>query len=206
MRIGPHLEHEAALRAQGFARIAGVDEVGRGPLAGPVVAAAVVLDPDRIPPGLDDSKRLAPAAREAAARAIRDSAQWGLGQASVEEIEALNILGATFLAMRRALAALDPSPDHALIDGDRLPPGLAIPARAVVGGDGASLSIAAASILAKVWRDQLMVALAQQHPGYGWETNMGYGSKSHMAALQRLGPTPHHRRGFAPVRKMLCPD
>ncbi len=203
MRIAPGLAHEEALLARGFARIAGVDEVGRGPLAGPVVAAAVILDARRLPPGLDDSKRLSAAQRQRADGAIRESAAVGLGVASVEEIEALNILGATHLAMRRALAALDPAPDHVLIDGNQLPRDLPMPARGLVGGDQLSLSVAAASIVAKVWRDRLMVTLAQQHPGYGWETNMGYGSESHRAALQRLGPTPHHRRTFAPVHKLL---
>lgn len=203
MRIAPTFAHEDALRAQGRLRVAGVDEVGRGPLAGPVVAAAVVLDPARIPPGLDDSKRMTPRQRERADRAIRDSAQVGLGVATVEEIEELNILVATHLAMRRALTALHVPPDAALVDGRQLPRGLPMPVRGLVGGDRLSLSIAAASIVAKVWRDELMVTLAQQHPGYGWETNMGYGSKSHIAALQRLGPTPWHRRSFAPVHKLL---
>jgi ribonuclease HII len=168
-----------------------------------VVAAAVILDPARLPAGLDDSKRLTARQRERADRAIRESAEVGLGEASVEEIEALNILGATHLAMARALAALPSAPDIALIDGPLLPRGLAVPARALIRGDQRSLSIAAASILAKVWRDGIMVALAQQHPGYGWESNKGYGSESHIAALHRLGPTPHHRRGFAPIHKLL---
>ena len=203
MRITPDFAHEQALIARGVLRIAGVDEVGRGPLAGPVVAAAVILDPDRIPPGLHDSKSLSPRARERAARLIRESAQIGLGEASVEEIEAVNILRATHLAMERAVAALGARPDHALVDGVHLPPNLPCPASGLVRGDSRSLSIAAASIVAKVWRDGIMVALAQQHPGYGWETNMGYGSKSHIQALQAQGPTPHHRRTFAPVHKLL---
>ena len=203
MRIAPDFTHEEGLLARGALRVAGVDEVGRGPLAGPVVAAAVILDPARIPPGLFDSKGMTPRARERAALAIRESAQVGLGEASVEEIEEHNILRATHLAMIRALSALDVPPDQALIDGRQLPPNLPCPAQGLVRGDSRSLSIAAASIVAKVWRDGIMVALAQQHPGYGWETNMGYGSKSHMAALQALGPTPHHRRTFAPVHKLL---
>jgi ribonuclease HII len=206
MRIAPSFSHELALRAQGFLRIAGVDEVGRGPLAGPVVAAAVILDPASLPPDLDDSKRMTPRRREKAERAIRELAQVGIGSATVEEIEALNILGATHLAMRRALAALPAPADHALIDGNQLPKGLPMGATGLVGGDRLSLSIAAASVVAKVWRDELMVTLAQQHPGYGWEANKGYGSKSHREALQRLGPTPFHRRSFGTVRKMLCPD
>lgn len=203
MRITPSLSHEQGLRAQGFVRIAGVDEVGRGPLAGPVAAAAVILDPARLPPDLDDSKRMTARRRERAERAIRASAEVGLGLASVEEIEALNILGATHLAMRRAIEALPAPPDHVLVDGNQLPKGLPMPVRGLVGGDRLSLSIAAASVVAKVWRDQLMVTLAQQHPGYGWETNKGYGSESHIAALQRLGPSPIHRRSFAPLRNRL---
>ncbi|WP_210529275.1 ribonuclease HII [Rubellimicrobium arenae] len=203
MRITPDFSHEEALLARGHLRIAGVDEVGRGPLAGPLIAAAVILDPDRIPSGLYDSKVMTRRRREQAAEAIRASARVGLGEASVEEIEELNILRATHLAMIRALEALGGPIDHALVDGSQLPPNLTCPATGLVRGDARSLSIAAASIVAKVWRDGIMVALAQQHPGYGWETNMGYGSKSHMAALQSLGPTPYHRRTFAPVHKVL---
>jgi ribonuclease HII len=203
MRITPDFAHEQALISRGALRIAGVDEVGRGPLAGPVVAAAVILDPRRIPPGLHDSKSLSPRARERAALLIRESARVGIGAATVEEIEEINILRATHLAMERAVAALGTIPDHALVDGVHLPPNLPCPASGLVRGDSRSLSIAAASIVAKVWRDGIMVTLAQQHPGYGWETNMGYGSKSHMAALQAKGPTPHHRRTFAPVHKLL---
>lgn len=206
MRIGPDFSREAALLTAGARRVAGMDEVGRGPLAGPVVAAAVILDPLRLPPGVDDSKRLSPARRGLAGAAIRESAAVGLGLASVEEIDALNIREATFLAMARAVAALPVAPDHLLVDGNALPPNLPCPATAVVGGDRLSLSIAAASVVAKLWRDGLMDALAQQHPGYGWEANRGYGSESHIRALQRLGPTPHHRRSFAPIRYMLCPE
>lgn len=204
--MAPDFEREAALWARGLRRVAGVDEAGRGPLAGPVVAAAVILDPARLPEGIDDSKRLPAARRDRLAAAIRDSAAVGLGLAEAEEIDALGIAPATFLAMRRALLALPLGPDHALIDGPWLPPDLPCPATPVVGGDRLSLSVAAASIVAKSWRDRRMVALAQQHPGYGWETNRGYGSKSHIAALRRLGPTPFHRRSFAPLREMLCPE
>ncbi len=199
----PDLTLETAARAEGHARIAGVDEAGRGPLAGPVVAAAVVLDPARVPPGLDDSKRLSPAVRARLAAEIRAAAQTGLGLATVAEIDALNILNAAHLAMARALAALPHPPDLALIDGNRLPAGLSCPARAVVRGDARAASIAAASILAKVARDAIMVDLAQQHPGYGWERNKGYPAPAHLAALVRLGLTPHHRRSFAPVHKIL---
>jgi ribonuclease HII len=206
-RTRPDRSAEDELRAEGFRRIAGVDEVGRGPLAGPVCAAAVVLDLDRLPPevagALDDSKRLSAQARERLAPLIRESGAVGLGQASVEEVESLNIHAASQLAMARAVADLSPAPDVALVDGPWAPPGLLCPARPMTGGDRLSLSIAAASVVAKVWRDGIMRDLAQQHPGYGWERNAGYGSKSHIAALQTLGPTPHHRRTFAPIHKML---
>ncbi|MBY5933280.1 ribonuclease HII [Tateyamaria omphalii] len=184
-------------------RVAGVDEVGRGPLAGPVTAAAVVLDPDCIPDGLDDSKKLTARKREAVWDAILESADVSVAHATVSEIEELNILRASHLAMIRALDGLRNRPDHALIDGTMLPRGLTLPATPVVRGDAQSLSIAAASIVAKICRDRIMVDLAQQHPGYGWETNMGYPSKSHRLALENLGVTPHHRRTFKPVHKML---
>jgi ribonuclease HII len=186
-------------------RVAGVDEVGRGPLAGPVVAAAVVFPcgvPLALAPLLDDSKRLTAAQREAALAAIRASgaAEIAVAAASVTEIARLNILGASLLAMRRAVARLAPPPDIALVDGDRPPPGLPCPVRCVVGGDGLSLSIAAASIAAKVVRDRLMARLGQRYPGYGWAANAGYGTAAHRAALGRLGPTRHHRAGFGAVR------
>ena len=194
----PDFSREAALGG----RVAGVDEVGRGPLAGPVMAAAVVLDPVRIPDGLNDSKLLSAKKREALYPVILEIAEVSVGVASVAEIDEINILQATFLAMRRALAGLE-RVDHALIDGRMIPQGLPCPATGIVKGDSKSLSIAAASIVAKIRRDRLMVDLAQQHPGYGWETNMGYGSKSHISALQELGPTPHHRRSFKPLHNML---
>lgn len=200
MRVFPQPDPESE---RGL-RVAGLDEVGRGPLAGPVVAAAVVLPPGLPwPPGLvDDSKRMTHAARLRADALIRAVGAVGLGEASVAEVEALNPLGASLLAMARALAALPFVPDLALVDGGHLP-ALPCPARAIPGGDRLSLSIAAASVVAKVWRDALMVALAPQHPEYGWERNKGYGSQSHIRALQVHGPTPHHRRTFAPVHKML---
>ncbi len=184
--------------------VAGVDEVGRGPLAGPVTAAAVMLDPADIPVGLDDSKVLRPRARAKLWCKIVDVAVVSVAHASVAEIDELNILHASHLAMVRAVAGLAQAPDHALIDGNMIPTGLAIPATSIIKGDSRSVSIAAASIVAKVCRDRIMVDLAQQHPGYGWETNMGYGSKSHITALQNLGVTPHHRRSFKPIHKMLC--
>ncbi|WP_334191223.1 ribonuclease HII [Pararhodobacter sp.] len=202
LRALPDLSLETAL---GLPLVAGVDEVGRGPLAGPVTAAAVILDPARLPQGIDDSKRLTERARDRLAQEIRDSAlAFAVAHASVEEIDALNILEASHLAMRRALAALSPAAQHALIDGNRLPKGLTIPAQTVVKGDAISLSIAAASILAKVERDAIMRELALANPGYGWEKNMGYPSAQHRVALQQQGITPHHRRSFGPVRKMLC--
>ncbi len=191
------------MRARGHQRIAGVDEVGRGPLAGPVTAAAVILDPDAIPQGLNDSKKLSPTRRDRLETLILSQAEVGIAHASVSEIDALNILRASHLAMERAVAALNPQPDFLLIDGHLIPNGVPVPALAVVRGDGRSLSIAAASIVAKTARDRIMVDLAQQHPGYGWETNAGYPTKSHRLALQNLGVTPHHRRSFKPVHNIL---
>ncbi|WP_415404926.1 ribonuclease HII [Tateyamaria sp. SN3-11] len=195
----PDFSHELQIGG----RVAGVDEVGRGPLAGPVTAAAVILDPTRIPEGLDDSKKLSARKREALWEEIIATAEVSIAHASVHEIEVHNILRASHLAMLRAVQGLRAPPDHLLVDGTVLPPGLNIPATPLVGGDGRSFSIAAASIVAKICRDRIMVDLAQQHPGYGWETNMGYGSKKHMTALQNLGVTPHHRRSFKPVHNML---
>jgi ribonuclease HII len=193
-----------SFEADGPHPVCGIDEAGRGPWAGPVYAAAVILDPAAIPGGLDDSKRLTPERREELCEIIHLSAvAVGIGRASVEEISTINILQASFLAMRRAVAALARRPALALVDGHLLPPGLPCRGRAVIGGDGLALSIAAASIVAKVARDRTMVALSQQFPGYGWETNMGYGTKSHADALSRLGLTPHHRRSFEPIHKML---
>ncbi len=200
-RITPDFSFEAAALAQGAAFIVGVDEVGRGPLAGPVTAAAVRLDPAHIPPGLADSKTLTKARLARLNAAVLASAQVSIAHASVEEIDRLNILHASHLAMSRAVAGLPA--DHALIDGNRVPPGLSCGANAIVKGDARCLSIAAASIVAKVARDALMVDLAQQFPGYGWEANAGYPTAAHMAALRNLGVTPHHRRSFAPVHNLL---
>ncbi len=181
--------------------VAGIDEAGRGPWAGPVVAAAVILG-RRAPAGIDDSKRLSRPRREALFAALGECARIGVGVASVAEIDRLNVLAATLLAMRRAVGALDVAPAHALVDGNRLPD-LPCAATAVIGGDRRSLSIAAASIVAKVTRDRLMARLARRHPGFGWERNAGYGTPEHRAALARLGVTPHHRRSFAPVARLL---
>lgn len=194
---------EAALIRCGSQAIAGVDEVGRGPLAGPVTAAAVVLDPAHLPQGLADSKVLTATRRKVLAESIRTHARWAVAHASVAEIDTLNILQASHLAMRRALMALGLPLDAALIDGNRLPTDLPCPAQAVIKGDARCMSIAAASILAKVARDALMADLVLQCPGYGWERNAGYGSAQHLDALKRLGVTAHHRRSFAPVRRML---
>ena len=199
----PDFLFELAARANGASVIVGVDEAGRGPLAGPVTAAAVRLHPDRIPPGLNDSKQMTAARRNQLFALILDSADVGIGHASVEEIDQINILRASHLAMCRAIAALPAVPDHVLIDGNMIPQGLACRAEAIVGGDARCLSIAAASIIAKVTRDRIMVDLAQQHPGYGWERNAGYPTRDHVAALQNLGVTPAHRRSFKPVHNIL---
>lgn len=183
--------------------IAGVDEVGRGPLAGPVVAAAVILDPARPIEGLADSKKLSEARREALAEEIREKAlAWALGRCEPQEIDRLNILQASLLAMRRAVLALDPAPAHALIDGNRCPE-LPCTAEAIVKGDATEPAISAASILAKVVRDQEMVALDRAFPDYGFAGHKGYPTADHLAALQRVGPCAHHRQSFAPVRRLL---
>jgi len=183
--------------------VAGVDEVGRGPLAGPVVTAAVILDPGRPIIGLADSKALTAKRREALFDEIRANALcWALGRAEVEEIDELNILQATMLAMRRAVLALDPAPQHALIDGNRCPD-LPCSAEAIIKGDGTVAVISAASIIAKVSRDREMVALDAAYPGYGLAGHKGYPTKAHMAALVERGITPIHRKSFAPVRRLL---
>jgi ribonuclease HII len=199
---GPTYENERALIAEGRHFVAGVDEVGRGPLAGPVCVGAVILDPADLPEGLNDSKVLTAARREALAEAIYASAiAVALAFASVDEIDRFNIRGATLLAMRRAVAALSVKPHYALIDGRDTPPGLLCPARPIIGGDGLSLSIAAASIVAKVARDALMARLDAVHPGYGFARHAGYATREHAAALTRLGPCPLHRRSFKPIAR-----
>ncbi|MBV5284814.1 MAG: ribonuclease HII [Methyloversatilis discipulorum] len=181
-------------------KIAGVDEAGRGPLCGPVYAAAVILDPLRPIDGLNDSKKLSEKKREALAPLIRERAlAWAVGIATVEEIDRLNILHATMLAMRRAVEGLSVAPDQVLIDGNRVPPGLAVPARAIVGGDASEAAISAASILAKTGRDHEMMALAVLYPQYGIAKHKGYPTAEHLAALRMHGPSPIHRRSFAPV-------
>ncbi len=202
----PDLSIEKEAGAPAFL-VAGVDEAGRGPLAGPVVSAAVILParglPRRLAGSIDDSKALTARRREAMLPKILACCGVGVGTASVEEIDRINILQATFLSMRRALAALPDIPAVALIDGNQVPKGLSCPGRAIIRGDSRSLSIAAASIVAKVTRDRLMAELSETHPGYGWERNAGYGTREHLAALQDLGVSPHHRRSFAPVSQRL---
>lgn len=201
----PHLEFEILHGREAGLTIAGVDEVGRGPLAGPVMAAAVIL-PATLPPGLmaaiDDSKALSEKKREALAPLIEAHCRWALAEASVAEIDSLNILQASLLAMRRAVEGLGRDVDVALIDGNR-PPRLACKAVTVIKGDAQSLSIAAASILAKVARDRLMCALHESFPHYGWDSNAGYPAPLHLAALETHGVTPHHRRSFAPVKRII---
>ncbi len=184
--------------------IAGVDEVGRGPLAGPVVTAAVILDPARPIAGLADSKALSERKREQLAELIRERAlAWALGRAEVEEIDRLNILQATMLAMQRAVAALNPAPHHALVDGNRCPE-LPCSCEFVIKGDSKVEAISAASILAKVTRDREMVAMDALYPGYGLAGHKGYPSKAHVEALERLGVTPIHRRSFGPVSRLVA--
>jgi ribonuclease HII len=185
------------------ALVAGVDEAGRGPLAGPVVAAAVILRAEDCPQGLDDSKKLSAPRRATLEVEIKARALcWGVGIASVEEIDSLNILWATMLAMTRAVEALPQDCAHVLVDGNRCPQ-WRWPSTAIVEGDAKCLSIAAASIIAKETRDRMMIAAAADHPHYGWESNKGYGSAKHLAALRTHGPTPLHRRSFAPVAQLL---
>lgn len=193
----PDFEIENSCEKEGFSRICGVDEAGRGPLAGPVCAAAVILPQHCELPGLNDSKKLSPKKREALFLPIQQQAiAFAVAFATVEEIERLNILNATFLAMSRAVQALQTPADFALIDGNRLPPQLAIPCKAVVKGDSLSLSIAAASVLAKVSRDRLMPQLDAQYPGYGFAVHKGYGTAAHIAKIKELGPCPCHRLSF----------
>jgi ribonuclease HII len=206
MRTPPDFNLERQALTDGANRVAGVDEVGRGPLAGPVTAAAVRLDPDCIPEGLDDSKRLSAARRVDLADALLACADVSVVHVSVAEIDEHNILRASHIAMLRAVAGLAMPVDHLLIDGNALPRGLTMRAQAIVKGDAQSLSIAAASIVAKVARDALMAELARQFPGYGWERNAGYPTAAHKAALKTLGITPHHRRTFAPIHNILYPQ
>src|SRR5579871_3941121 len=201
----PHFIYESRLLKTMVGPVCGVDEAGRGPLAGPVVAAAVILNRKRMPKGLNDSKQLTESDREALFPQIMEMAvAVGVGEASVGEIDMVNIRQATHLAMARAVRALSVAANFALVDGNDAP---ALPCRCdtLVEGDAKSVSIAAASIIAKVTRDRMMRALHEQFPGYGWFTNKGYGTEEHLVALNRLGPCVHHRRSFAPVYQILRP-
>ncbi|MGN0821745.1 MAG: ribonuclease HII [Akkermansia sp.] len=203
---GPTMEAESAAYAAGYTCVCGIDEAGRGPLAGPVMAAAVVLPPEFSLPGLNDSKQLTARRREALYAALMDDdrVQKCVAEASVEEIDRLNILRATHLAMRRAAEGLSVTADFALIDGLAVP-GFPLPQRNIVRGDALCLSIAAASILAKVTRDRRMQELDALFPHYGFARNAGYGTKEHLLAIQNYGITPHHRRSFGPVAQMSLP-
>jgi len=199
----PSYAFETKILAQRTGPVAGVDEAGRGPLAGPVVAAAVIFERKHIPKGLNDSKQMTAEARENAYVVIMERAVCvGIGDASVDEIDLINIRQATHLAMARAIRALAIQPAFALVDGNDAP-ALPCPCDTIVGGDARSVSIAAASIIAKVTRDRMMQALHEEHPGYGWFRNKGYGTDEHLTALMRLGPCLHHRRSFAPVHNIL---
>jgi ribonuclease HII len=198
----PTFARERAAMRRGIFTVAGCDEAGRGPLAGPVVAAAVILDPDRVPRGLDDSKRLTPERREVLYARICATAQVAVAFAPPARIDCHNIRQASLWALARAVAALPTRPGLVFVDGcDRI--ATACECRAVIGGDGLVASIAAASIVAKVTRDRLMAQLGLAHPGYGFERHMGYSVPEHIEALGRLGPTIHHRRSFAPVALVL---
>jgi len=203
---GPDWSAEQAMICDHPGYVCGVDEVGRGPLAGPVVAAAVILDPSRIPKGLDDSKKLSEKKRKALYELIMaEAVAVSIAEASVAEIDEINILQASLLAMRRAVEGLETKPAAALVDGNK-DPGLALPTRTLIKGDGRSLSIAAASIIAKVFRDDLMKKLDEMHPEYGWAQNAGYGVAKHLAALKLVGVTEFHRRTFAPIRNILSEE
>jgi ribonuclease HII len=191
-----------AMERQYHAPVAGVDEAGRGPWAGPVVSAAVIFQNRNIPTGINDSKKLSAAKRELLYSQILGSADVGIGIVDAQEIDTLNILQATFKAMQIAVAALKHRPATVLVDGNRLPK-WEYPSHALIGGDGVSVSIAAASIVAKVTRDRIMQELAKQYPHYGWEKNAGYGTKAHQQGLAEFGITPHHRKSYAPIKALL---
>jgi ribonuclease HII len=201
VRVTPDFSHESALIQAGKRLVAGVDEVGRGPLAGPVVVAAVILDPDDLPDGLADSKALKPALRHALSETILLKARAiGLASLPASDIDRLNIRAATLAAMRLALVNLPLTPDHALIDGRDVPPGLPCTATAIVKGDATCLSIAAASIIAKTIRDNMMTRLGTAYPAYGFADHAGYGTAKHRDALRRTGASPFHRFSFAPLK------
>ncbi len=198
--IAPDFTHEAALIARSLGPVAGVDEAGRGPLAGPVVVAACILDPQNIPSGLNDSKKLNAAKREALYEAILATGHAAIVTISAQTIDAINIRAATLRGMAEAVRALSIQPAFALIDGRDVPPDLPCPAEALIKGDARSVSIAAASILAKVTRDRLMMRAASFWPDYGFDQHMGYGTTLHLEAIQKLGPCPLHRMSFAPLK------
>ena len=199
----PDFSFELAAKAQGFSLVCGIDEAGRGPWAGPVVAAAVILDPEKIPSGLNDSKKLKEDQRERLFAEIMVSAKVGIGIGDEVRIDRDNILASTLWAMAEAFHSLVETPHYALVDGNRAPT-LSCPAQTIISGDARSLSIAAASIIAKVTRDRIMVALDREFPGYGFARHKGYGTAIHHAALFELGPCIHHRKSFAPIAKLLA--
>jgi ribonuclease HII len=199
----PDFNFELAAKAQGFSCVCGIDEAGRGPWAGPVVAAAVILDPQNIPSGLNDSKKLKESKREVLFAEIIASAKVGVGIGDVERVDRDNILATTFWAMAEAVHNLNEAPHYALVDGNRAPK-LSCRVQTIVSGDARSLSIAAASIIAKVMRDRIMVGLDREFPGYGFARHKGYGTAFHNAALLELGPCIHHRKSFAPIAKLLA--
>ncbi len=199
----PDFSFERTAHAKGYARVCGIDEAGRGPWAGPVVAAAVILDPRDIPSGLNDSKKLSEERREKLFAAIMASARVGVGLGDEARIDRDNILATTLWAMGEAVRNLDATADFALVDGNRAPK-LSCAVQTIVSGDARSLSIAAASIIAKVTRDRLMMGLDRDFPGYGFARHKGYGTAFHHAALRELGPCIHHRKSFAPVAKLLA--
>ena len=203
----PNWKHEIEAGIKNGVMVCGVDEVGRGPLAGPVVACAVCLPvdtPRKLTRRLKDSKQIDREEREEVALILRETVAFGVGMADVEEIDRINILRASHLAMLRAFESLPSRPAYALVDGNQ-PPDLPCPITCIIGGDNRSLSIAAASIIAKVARDNIMRELAVAHPVYGWETNVGYSTRDHLSALKEHGPTPYHRRSFRPVYELQLP-
>ena len=200
----PNFDLETEMMDLHQAPVAGIDEAGRGPWAGPVVVAAVILDPDRIPQGLNDSKKLTPQAREDRYDEIMATARVAAVIGQVGRIDRDNVLQATFWGMRTAFRTLGMLQAVALIDGNAVPKPFPGSARPLVGGDGRSLSIAAASIVAKVTRDRIMVRLAERYCGYGWENNKGYGTAEHASGIERHGVCAHHRRSFAPIRRVLA--
>lgn len=200
----PDFSIEKDLIIKGKKYIVGVDEVGRGPWAGPVVAAAVCLDPENLPKGATDSKKLSVKKREALSPEILKSSKWCIAEASVDEIDQLNIREATLLAMERAVEGLRLPVDHVFVDGNAMPKNLKTQtAECVIKGDSKVLSIACASIIAKVYRDEMMAKLAQEHPHYAWEKNAGYGTKAHQKGLARFGVTVHHRKSFKPIQALI---